>query len=441
MATSSTSSSAPKVRISLISAIALVVANIIGTGIFTTTGFLAADIPSGFAILVIWLLGGVLALCGALAYGELASAMPRSGGEYHYLGRLYHPSLGFAAGVVSLVAGFAAPIAASSMAFGKYAEVVLPALDQRWAAAILVSLLTALHALDVQRGTQVQNFFTVTKVLLIVGFIGAAFIYSPGVPLNLVPAASDWSAIWSGGFAVGLVFVSFAYSGWNAAAYMSGEIDRPARNVPRALLIGTLIVATLYLGLNVVFLTAAPLSALAGKAEVGAVAAEAMFGAEGGRVVSTVIALALVSSVSSMVMAGPRITAAMGEDLPLFGALARRSGGGAPVQALLLQWGIAQAFIWIATLRQVIEYIGFTLGIFTFLAVLGVFILRARPGLAESAEGRIRTWGYPVVPALFLVLSAWMVVAVVWGKPEVALAGAGTIALGVAGYFLVQRRR
>jgi APA family basic amino acid/polyamine antiporter len=222
---------------------------------------------------------------------------------------------------------------------------------------------------------------------------------------------------------------------------MSGEIDRPARNVPRALLIGTLIVATLYLGLNVVFLTAAPLSALAGKAEVGAVAAEAMFGAEGGRVVSTVIALALVSSVSSMVMAGPRVTAVMGEDLPAFGVLTKRAVGGAPLRALAVQWLLALFFVFTATFEDVLKYIGFTLGIFTFLAVLGVFILRARPSLAESAEGRIRTWGYPVVPALFLGLSAWMVVAVVWGKPEVALAGLGTISLGVAGYFLVRRRR
>jgi len=272
-------------------------------------------------------------------------------------------------------------------------------------------------------------------VLLIVGFIGAGLWLAPAALPSVVPTAADWQAVWSGGFAVGLVFVSFAYSGWNAAAYLSGEIRQPQRNVPRALLLGTLIVAALYLGLNVVFLTAAPLSALAGKAEVGAVAAQALFGAEGGRLVSTVIALALVSSVSSMVMAGPRITAAMGEDLPLFGALARRSAGGGPVVALALQWAIAQAFIWIATLRQVIEYIGFTLGIFTFLAVLGVFILRARPQLAEAAEGRIRTWGYPVVPALFLVLSAWMVVAVVWGKPTVALAGLATVALGVGGYY------
>ena len=427
-------------RLGLGSAVALVVANIIGTGIFTTTGFLAADIPSGWAIVAIWLLGGVLALCGALSYGELASALPRSGGEYHYLSRLYHPALGFAAGVVSLVAGFAAPIAASAMAFGQYAQVVLPALNQTWAAALLVSLLTLLHALDVQRGTQVQNFFTGVKVLLIVGFIGAGLVLAPGPLPALVPTAADWDAVWSSGFAVGLVFVSFAYSGWNAAAYLSSEIRRPQQNVPRALLIGTLVVAALYLGLNLVFLAAAPLSALAGKAEVGAVAAEAMFGMEGGRLVSTIIALALVSSVSSMVMAGPRITAAMGEDLAPVAALARRSARGGPVVALAVQWGLAQAFIWIATLREVIEYIGFTLGLFTFLTVLGVFVLRARPELAEAEVGRIRTWGYPVVPALFLVLSAWMVVAVVLRKPEVALPGLGTVALGVGAYFAVRRR-
>ena len=430
----------PAHRLGLLSATALVVANIICTGIFTTTGFLAHDVPSGWAILFIWLLGGVLALCGALSYGELASAMPRSGGEYHYLSRLYHPALGFASGVVSLIAGFAAPIAASAMAFGQYASGVLPAIDSAWAAAILVTLLSVLHALDVQRGTQVQNFFTLVKVGLIVAFIGAGLVLARGSAPSVVPTTTDWMAVFSSGFAVGLVFVSFAYSGWNAAAYLSGEIREPQRNVPRALLIGTLIVAALYLGLNLVFITAAPLSALDNKAEVGAVAAEALLGGEGGRVVSTIIALALVSSVSSMVMAGPRITAAIGEDLTPFAALARRSGRGGPVLALVLQWALAQAFIWSATLRQVIEYIGFTLGLFTFLAVLGVFILRARPQLAEAAEGRIRTWGYPVVPALFLCLSAWMVTAMLLRKPEVALPGLGTVALGVALYFVVRRR-
>lgn len=433
-----------KPLLSRTSATAIVIANIIGTGIFTTTGFLAADLPSPFAILFIWLTGGVLALCGALCYGELAAALPRSGGEYNFLSQLYHPSLGFLAGFISLTAGFAAPIAASALAFGSYAHAVLPGLPPVAMAAGLVLTMTLLHGISLHVGSRVQNVFTLLKVLLIVGFILAGITITPNPqPLNLIPGATDWQAVLSAGFAVGLVYVSFSYSGWNAAAYLAGDIRDPQRNVPRALLTGTLVVMALYLAVNFVFLYAAPISALAGQPEVGDVAAKAIFGSTGGRIVSALIALALVSSVSSMVMAGPRVMQAMGEDLPAFRLLGRRAQNGVPVYALLLQSSIALLIVMLAGLREVLQYIGVTLSLFAFLTVLGVYVLRAKQAKTGGAPaGQYRTWGYPVTPALFLMLSGWMI----YHQITSAASGTGlwvlvTLAVGMLAYFALRRVR
>ena len=239
-----------KSKVGLITAVSIVVANIIGTGVFTSIGFQAANIPSEFPLIMLWVVGGALALFGALSYGELASAMPHSGGEYYYLSRIYHPAMGFLAGWVSLVVGFSAPIALAAIAFGSYVSGVFPSVPPAHAAAVIVIIITAVHSFNIQTGSVFQVIFTSIKVVLILVFIGAGFLISNPQEISLVPKAGDFGLITGNFFAISLIFVTYAYSGWNAATYIASEIESPAKNVPRALFIGTIIVMVLYALIN-----------------------------------------------------------------------------------------------------------------------------------------------------------------------------------------------
>jgi APA family basic amino acid/polyamine antiporter len=417
------------------SATAIVVASMIGTGIFTTTGFLALDLPSPGMIIGIWLVGGLLALCGALSYGELAAALPRSGGEYHFLSSIYHPLAGFLAGWISLIVGFSAPIAAAAMAFGKYTAAVIPAFPPIAGAVALVLVVSILHAADVKGGSYFQNVFTVLKVtllaLFIVGGLGRAAVPAP----EPSPVGNGW---FNPALAVGLIFVSFAYSGWNGAVYVLGEVRRSERTLPLALVSGTLLVTLLYVLLNVVFLRAVPLTELAGTVEVGHLAATRLFGARAGDLISLLIALALISSVSAMVMTGPRVYHTAGQDYSLFSAVAKLSRRGTPMVAIALQATIAIIMILTASFDRLLNYIGFTLSLSTGLTVAGVLVLRWRnPGLPRP----YRTWGYPVTPLLYVLLSLWMVTYNVAGRPLESLAGLTTLALGAGLYWISRRTR
>ncbi|WP_201783320.1 APC family permease [Hymenobacter sp. AT01-02] len=309
-------------KISVVTGIAIVVANMVGTGVFTSLGFQVVDIQSGFALLMLWLVGGVIALCGALCYGELAAAMPRSGGEYHYLSRIYHPALGFLSGWVSATVGFAAPTAAAAMALEKYATSVWPTLPPKWLAVGVVLALAGVHASSSRAGSRLQVVVTLVKVAVLVGFIGVGLVVAVPQPVVFTPQGSpEWQLLLSPAFAVSLIFVSYAYSGWNAAVYLTGEIEQPQRNLPRILLIGTGTVLLLYIGLNFIFLRSTPITSLKGQVEVGFVAATSLFGTAGGRLMGGLIAALLVSTISSMIFAGPRIVQVMGEDLPACGFL------------------------------------------------------------------------------------------------------------------------
>lgn len=423
-------------RLGATTAMLLVVANMIGTGVFTTSGYLVRDLDSSMAVLSAWLIGGVLALCGALSYAELAAFMPRNGGEYQLLSRIYHPAVGFVAGWISLLVGFSAPIAASALAFGNYAAALAPWLPVTPAALTLVLAVSVLHATHVTLGGSVQNVFSVAKVLLIVVFIVGGLALGD---LSLLSGGSRSfsTAVISPAFAVGLVYISFSYSGWNAAAYLAGEVRRPARSLPIALLGGTAIVMGLYLGLNAVFLASAPPQRLAGVLEIGHVAATHLFGTRAGGMLSALIALALVSSVSSMVMAGPRVYQAMGEDYKPLAWLRMRTRHGGPAVAVALQAAVAMLMAATASFEFILGYIGFTLSLFTGLTVLGLFVLRRRE---PHGKRPYRTWGYPLTPALFLLLSLWMVVHALWHRPLAAAAGMGTIVSGLLLYLAIHNR-
>jgi APA family basic amino acid/polyamine antiporter len=428
-------------KIGLFSATLIVVANMIGSGIFVTTGWLAPTLPSHLGLLLAWLLGGLLALCGALAYGELAATIPRSGGEYHFLSKIYHPALGFTAGFISLVVGFAAPIALTSVTFGRYTSQVFPlgtGLDSELMGTALILFLTALHSLQLRHGASAQNVFTIVKVVLIVCIIIAG-LWSDGQPLTLAwtfqPAGGgELSSIIGLAFALALVQIYYAYSGWNAAVYLADEIENPNRNVPSALVFGTLLVTALYILLTYVFLRHVPLSQMiehGAEHEVGAMAADAIFG-DWGYIVTLIISFALISSVSSMVMAGPRVTQMIGQDFKPFALLARPNRSGVPAYAIALQTGLALLIMWVFDPLTILIYVGFTLSLFAMLSVLGVFILRARyPKLERS----YRTWGYPITPALFIGLCAWMIYSSLAENPTAGLTGLSTLVVGFVLYF------
>ncbi len=435
-------------KVGLPTAILVVVANMVGSGVFGTTGELADKIPSAFAILACWAAGGLMALCGALAYGELAARLPRSGGEYHFLTQIYSPWAGFISGFVSIVVGFAAPIALNALFFGEYFKQVVPSAPPMLSAAVLVVFLTLVHALKIHYGAGVQNFFTLLKVGLIVLFIVAGLFFAPDsayTGVSLAPQSSDWSMILSPAFAVALVSVYYGYLGWNASVYMAGEIKNPTRNVPTSLVVGTLVVGALYMLLNYVFVTTVEIGAMSGRVEVGALSANAIFGETGGKIVSLFIGLALVSSAGAMVMLGPRIAESMGEDHAFFRFLARRKGKGGPWTALLTQMFIALLMVFTESPLTILIYMGFTLSLFSMFSVLGVYVLRYRerknPTSLASGGFKYRTWGYPVTPALFVLLCLWMIANTIFNNPTAALGGLATLMLGAGVYLITAKRR
>jgi basic amino acid/polyamine antiporter, APA family len=417
----------PTRLVGLPTATAIVVANMVGTGVFTSLGFQVAAVPSVFGLIALWVLGGVYALCGAWSYGELASLMPRSGGEYHYLSRIYHPTVGFLAGWVSITAGFAAPVAAASMALGKYASHVWPGLSPTGIALAAVAMVSVVHLFSVRIRSGFQDAFTAFKLVLVAGLVVCGFVLAKPQPVTWMPATGDLAVCFSGPFAVSLVYVTYAYSGWNASVYLAEEVKDPAKTVPRSLLAGTLIVTVLYVLLNSVFLYSTSTAALKGQLEVGYLAAANIFGASGARIVACLISVGLISSISSMVWAGPRVLLVMGQDLRAFRTLSRENAQGVPYRAVLLQLGIVVALVLTASFEAIISYLGFTLALSTFLTVLGVMVHRRRqPG----APRPYRTWGYPVTPLFFLGVTGWMLAYLIRFRPAESIAGLVTLAIG-----------
>src|SRR4051812_17734881 len=327
--------------VSVLVATAIVVADMVGVGVFTSLGFQVKDIPSGFSILLLWMVGGIVALCGVFSYSELGAMFPRSSGEYNFLARAYHPAFGFLAGWVSATVGFAAPVALAAMAFGQYAKSVLPAVPPLLLALGVVWLVSLVQLGGVRHSSTFQLVATALKVVLIVAFLTAGFLIAAPQSISFAPAAADFGHIASAPFAIGLVFVMYSFSGWNAATYIIGEMRTPEQSLPRSLLVGTLIVLVLYVALNAVFLYTTPIDKLSGQLDVARIAGSYIFGELGGRVVGAMICIGLVSSISAMMWIGPRVMMTMGEDIPSLRVFARKSTSGAPAYAILFQLAVA----------------------------------------------------------------------------------------------------
>lgn len=420
------------VKVGLVTATSLVVASMVGTGIFTSIGFQVEYLDSPFALILLWAVGGVMALCGALAYGELGAALPRSGGEYHLVSEIYHPSLGFIVGWITATLGFAGPIALSAIAFGDYTTAVFPDLPANHLAAGIVVLCSAIHGVSITWGSHFQNAVTGLKLLLILAFITVGITWvTPSHSIEILPDGAALGEVASSGFAVSLVFVTYAYAGWNSAIYIVGEIRNPARNMPRSLIVGTALVTVLYVLLTFVFLYTVPTGEMAGEVEIGYLSGRVIFGEMGGQVMSIVIALALVSSVSAMVYLGPRVTQAMGEDTRALRWLATTNDEGVPVNSVLFQLALALGFIYTSTFDQVLIYVGFTLTLSMMLTVAGVFVLRWR---MPEVDRPYTTWGYPVTPIVFLVLNAWVLLYTFLDRPFESLVGLGVVGAGALLY-------
>ncbi|MGH1432934.1 MAG: APC family permease [Lewinella sp.] len=420
-------------KIGWATAAAIVVANMVGTGVFTTLGFQLASLQDMGAILLLWVIGGVVALAGAFTYAEIATRLPKSGGEYHFLSRIYHPFLGYLSGWVSITVGFAAAIALAAMAIGSYVAKFLG-----WSGpsvAMLSILFVALvHSFDIKQSSRFQNILTGMKVLLVLVLIVSGFLLpaAVGSPFSTVEGFSfSWSSMIEPIYAVSLVYVIYAFSGWNAAAYLTDEIKNPQKNLPKALLGGTLLVSLLFILLQVAFLRQAPPSLLAGKVEVGQVVAELMYGKTGGRIVSFLIAGLLIAGISAMIWVGSRVTRAMAGDYQMWKFFARDNETGVPVRAIWLQAGISVFLVTTSSFEQVLLYSGFVLQLFTILTVVGLFILRRRKiGETNCWRGPL----YPWVQIIFLFFNVIVLLFLLIDKPFESLLGMLNLAAGALSF-------
>lgn len=419
-------------KISKYTAISIVIANMIGTGVFTSLGFQVVDIHSVFSILMLWIVGGFVALFGAFTYGELGAAYPRSGGEYNLLSEIYHPLLGFLSGWVSVTVGFAAPTTLAAIAFASYLQTVFPGIPINHTAAGLVVLFTIIHASSLRLAQVSHNLFTAFKILLIILFIFASYWAVNTQDISVLPKLSDISIIASPGFAVSLIYVSFAYAGWNAAIYVVGEIENAKKNLPVALLVGTVIVTLLYVPLNYVFLKTVAMDALAGQIEIGALSGINIFGETGGQIMALVIAFLLISTVSGHIFVGPRIMQVMGEDYKVLKFLKTKSKQNIPVAAFVVQLFLILLFLYTSTFEQIMVYSGFTLNLLSTLTVAGVFISRLKD---KNIDRPYKTWGYPYTPIIFLIVSIWTLSYVFIERPVESLIGLTIAALGLVVYF------
>jgi APA family basic amino acid/polyamine antiporter len=437
-------------EVGLSSATVLVIANMVGTGVFTTSGFILKELGDPRALLLCWLFGGLFALCGAFCFGELGARFPQAGGEYVFLRESFGRAPAFLSGWISLFVGFSAPIAAASIAFSSYfhqafglppgGEFVLspfgvPIITFSWfnlIALLVIGMFTLIHYYGLRTGTRVQNWLTIFKLTLIITFIVAGFAFGKGSLQHFSAKQNLFAAFSSEKFAVSLIFVSFAYSGWNAAAYLGGEIINPRRNIPSALLIGTLVVTLLYLLLNAIYIYAVPVEQLAGEVEVGAKAAVGLFGENISRYFSGAVALGLLSVVSAMVMTGPRIYYAMAQDGVFFSVFGKLNPlHHTPASSIFLQAGIATIMVLSASFETLLIYIGFTLSLCAMLTVVGLMRIRRRDGKNPDLY---QTPGYPLTPLLFIAANCWIIFFSIRSQPVAVLFALGTIAAGMIVY-------
>ncbi len=420
-------------------AVTLVIANMIGTGVFTSLGYQVGPIPSGFAILTLWFVGGIIALSGAFTYAEIATTLKRSGGEYYFLGKIFHPALGFVSGWMSAMVGFAGAISAVAIAIGEYSQIAL-GFPTKVVAVLAILLVSTIHWFGVRTGGRAQTFLTSIKLSLIGFFCLTPFFLSGENTsgISFLPSAQDFSLILSPGFAVSLVFVVYAYTGWNASAYIAGNLDNPNRNLPISLIVGTLLVAIIYIALNGTFLYSATLAELDGQNDIGNVVAQKLFGTKAGFIFSGLFSFALLSTLSAMTIAGPRVTEAMGEDYPMLKGFSAKNRFNMPYLALLGQGAWAIFLVLVSSFKEIIQYISISLSIFSMITVLGIFVVRKK---FKKEERPYQMPLYPLPPILFTLCTSWMIYYVTSDDPLIILYSMATMVPGLILYFVISKKK
>lgn len=411
---------------------AFVISSMIGTGVFTSLGYQLVDINTAFPILLLWLIGGIISLFGAFSYSELASAFPRSGGEYSILSKVYHPAVGFIGGFVSSTIGFSAPAVLAAIALGKYTVAIFPQLNSTIIASVIILLFNLIHSQTLKYGRLIQDWTTIGKIVLIVFFIISGLLIDSPQNISFLPIPNDGSLIMSSSFAVSLVWVSYAYTGWNSTVYIAGEVKNPQKNIHYSLLFSTAFVTVLYILLNFIFLFSTPISEMRGMIEVGFIAGVNIFGDQGGRIVSGGIALLLLSTISSYVFIGPRITQVIGEDFKYLRFFSKVNNSGIPINGFIFQLSISLIFILTSTFEQVLLYAGITFIIINTITVIGVLVLRFyQPALNRP----YKSWGYPWTQIIFTISNLWILYFTFKNQPFESLIGIGIILISLIFYF------
>ena len=428
----------------------IVIANMIGAGIFTTSGLLMRDLRNPWLMIALWVVGGLIALCGALSYGELGAAIPRAGGEYIFLSRLYHPLFGFLSGWTSFFAGFSAPIAASAIGFTEYLTRAFPellnlgifpasaeaAIIKKIIAALVIAVFTFIHVRGIEVGAKIQNFLTLLKVFLVVGLVLAGFAIGRGNFSHFAQGGSfsfdfsGWKTI-----ALSLMWIMFAFSGWNAAAYIGSEVKNPSRNLPRSLILGTGIVMVLYFLINMLYIYAASPEEMSGVISIAGLAVGNLFGASFENLLSLMISFALFSSLSAYIILGPRVYYSMAKDNAFFkfaGEVHPRFG--VPAKSIILQGFIAVIFILFGTFDQILTYMGFSLGIFPIMAVIGVFKVRRRK------MSPFKLPGFPVVPLIYALVGIVILTLSFLERPMESSIAILMVLIGIPVYIIFRRR-
>ncbi len=433
-------------KLGLFPATNIVVANMIGAGIFTTSGLLMAGLNDPVLMLGLWAVGGIIALCGAFSYGELGAAMPGAGGEYLFLSKLYHPVFGFLSGWVSFMVGFSAPIAASAMGFSEYftrafpdftgwfenAGIMGPEATRKVISISVILIFTWIHYRGIRTGAKIQNVLTIMKVGLIVLLLAAGLLSGKGdlsnfhAGGNIQPGLAGWKTI-----GLSLMWIMFAYSGWNASTYLGAEIKNPRRTLPRSLIYGTGIVMLLYLGINLLYVYGINPEDMKGVISVGGLAMGNLFGKSADILFSLIIAFALFSSLSAFIIIGPRVYYSMAKDGLFFKSVANiHKRFGVPSNSILLQCVIAVVLVFSGTFEQVLTYMGFALGIFPVMSVIGVFKQRA------TNPGALRLPGYPIVQIIYILAGVMILVLSFLERPVESSIASLTVIIGVPAYYI-----
>lgn len=428
----------------------IVVANMIGAGIFTTSGLLIQDLRNPLLMILLWTAGGIIAICGSLSYGELGAAIPKAGGEYVFLSRLFHPVFGFLSGWVSFFAGFSAPIAASAIGFTEYLTRAFPSLlslgifdnsieatvSKKFYSILVIIAFTLIHVRGIELGVKVQNFLTLLKVILIAGLILMGFSFGKG-SLDHFSQGGDFGFDFGGWKTIGLslMWIMFAYSGWNASAYIGSEIKNPTKNLPRSLILGTGIVIFLYFCLNLLYVYAIPPKDMSGVISIGGLAAGNLFGKSFENLFSILISFALFSSLSAYIILGPRVYYSMAKDRYFFKFASEvHSKYSVPSKSIILQGVIAAIMVLLGTFDQILTYMGFSLGIFPILAIIAVFKLR------RLNKSIYKLPGFPLVPIIYILTGISILFLAYFERPIESSIAILTVLIGIPVYLIFKKR-